>query len=142
MNPIVKIGHHSGGRDITPKTKKLPLFKKKIILCIYLFWLCWVFVGSWAFRSLCGERELPSGWRCVASHCRGFSCCRARAPGCVGFSSGTTQAQELCHTGLVAPRRVGSSWTRDQTHVSCTGRRIPHAMEQLSPCTTTIEPVL
>uniref|UniRef100_A0A8B9YGK7 LRRC37A/B like protein 1 C-terminal domain-containing protein n=1 Tax=Bos mutus grunniens TaxID=30521 RepID=A0A8B9YGK7_BOSMU len=29
------------------------------------------------------------------------------------------------HTGLVAPWHVGSSWSRDQTHVSCIGRRTP-----------------
>lgn len=28
-------------------------------------------------------------------------------------------------TGLVAPWHVGSSWSRDQTHVSCIGRRTP-----------------
>ena len=33
-------------------------------------------------------------------------------------------AQWLWYTGLVAPLHVGSSWTRDWTHVSCTGRRI------------------
>ena len=32
--------------------------------------------------------------------------------------------QKLCHVGLVAPRHVESSWTRDQTHVLCTGWRI------------------
>ena len=32
--------------------------------------------------------------------------------------------QELGHLGLVALRHVRSSWTRDQTCVSCTGRRI------------------
>ena len=41
-----------------------------------------------------------------------------------------TQAQELWHTGLVAPRHVGSSQTRAQTHVPCIGRRI------LNHCTT------
>ena len=30
----------------------------------------------------------------------------------------------MCHTGLVAPRHVGSSQTRAQTRVSCTGRWI------------------
>ena len=33
--------------------------------------------------------------------------------------------QKLWQTGLVAPRQVGSSWTRDQTRVPCTGRWIP-----------------
>ena len=40
------------------------------------------------------------------------------------------QAQQLWHTGLVAPRHVGSSGTRAQTHVPCIGRRI------LNHCTT------
>ena len=33
-------------------------------------------------------------------------------------------AQQLWHTGLVGPQHVGSSWIRDQTCVSCTGRQI------------------
>ena len=32
--------------------------------------------------------------------------------------------QELWHTGLAAPRLVGSSGTRDGTRVLCIGRRI------------------
>ena len=34
------------------------------------------------------------------------------------------QAQYLWRTGLVAPQHVGSSQTRDRTHVPCIGRRI------------------
>ena len=34
------------------------------------------------------------------------------------------QAQWLWHMGLVAPQHVGSSQTRDRTHVSCIGRQI------------------
>ena len=34
------------------------------------------------------------------------------------------QAQQLCLTGLVAPRRVGSSQTGDRTRVFCIVRRI------------------
>ena len=34
------------------------------------------------------------------------------------------QAQQLWHTGLVAPQHVGSSQTRARTYVSCIGRRI------------------
>ena len=30
----------------------------------------------------------------------------------------------MWHTGLVVPQHVGSSWTRDQTHVPCIGRQI------------------
>ena len=74
-----------------------------------------------------------------ASHCGGFSCCRAQALGCSGFSNCSTQlgscgprALEHRPTGLAASRHVGSSWTRDRTRVSCTGTRemvfpFPHA---------------
>ena len=34
------------------------------------------------------------------------------------------QVQQPWCTGLVAPRHVGSSWTRARTHVPCIGRRI------------------
>ena len=36
----------------------------------------------------------------------------------------SAQAQKLQRTGLVVPQHVGSSQTRDQTHVSCIGRQI------------------
>ena len=32
----------------------------------------------------------------------------------------------MWHTGLVAPRHVGSSQTRARTHVPCIGRRVPN----------------
>ena len=35
------------------------------------------------------------------------------APAHTGFSSCCTWAEQLCQAGLVAPRHVGSSWTRD-----------------------------
>ena len=41
-----------------------------------------------------------------------------------GLSSCSTWAQQMWCTGLVALWRVGSSQTRDQTCVSCIGRRI------------------
>ena len=34
------------------------------------------------------------------------------------------EAQQLWQTGFVAPWHVGSSWTRDRTHVTRTGRRV------------------
>ncbi|KAJ8796084.1 hypothetical protein J1605_018232 [Eschrichtius robustus] len=34
------------------------------------------------------------------------------------------QAQQLWHMGFVAPRHVGSSWTRARTRVPCIGRQI------------------
>ena len=42
------------------------------------------------------------------------------------FSSFTSRAQQLWHMGLVAPRHVESSRTRDQTCVPCIGRQIPN----------------
>ena len=39
-----------------------------------------------AFSS-CGEQGLLSSWGAQASHCGGFSCCRAWALGHAGFSS-------------------------------------------------------
>ena len=58
----------------------------------------------------------------VWAYCGAFSCCRAQSLG--------TQAQQLWHMGLVAPQHVGSSRSRDRTHVPCIGRRI------LNHCTT------
>ena len=51
-----------------------------------------------------------------ASHYRSLSCCGAQAP--------DAQAQQLWHTGPVAPRHVGSSQTRARTRVPCIGRQI------------------
>ena len=57
-----------------------------------------------------------------ASHCSGFSCCGAQGLG--RWASVVVRAQWLCHTGLVAPRHVESSWTRDWTHFPCIDRQI------------------
>ena len=46
-----------------------------------------------------------------ASHCSGFSCCRTQA---LGMWASLVVAQ-----GLSCPRRVESSWTRDQICVLC-----------------------
>ena len=76
------------------------------------------------------------GW---ASHCGGFSRCRAQAVGHTGFGSCSTGAKKLELPGSRAPRlgsaatvapglfavlHVGSSWTRDRTCVPCIGRWI------------------
>ena len=50
------------------------------------------------------------------SHCSVFSCCGARALDRPGSLS--------AYMGLVALQHVGSSQTRDQTHVPCIGRLI------------------
>ena len=86
---------------------------------IYLFFGC---AGS---LLLC---ELFSSWGVQASHCCGVSCYRARDPKHAGFGlwllGSRAQAQQLWPMGLVAPWRVGSSWTRGWTPVSCTDGQI------------------
>ena len=68
-----------------------------------------------------------SGGYCLAAGlrllCGGFPC-GARALGHIGFGGcatwlpGPRAEAQVCCTGLVAPRHVGSSWTRDRTCVS------------------------
>ena len=58
-----------------------------------------------------------------------LSSCGSRAPGCslpaaVAPGLHGAHAQQLWLPALVVPRHVGSSWTRDQTWVSCMSRRI------------------
>ena len=66
-----------------------------------------------------GSLLLPEGaflWcRYASSLCSGFSCCRAQA---------RVRAQESGLTDSVVRWPVGSSQTRDQTHVPCIGRQI------------------
>ena len=52
-----------------------------------------------------------------------FSSCGMRAQE-LWLVGSRVQAQQLWSVGLVAPRHVGSSRTRDRTHVSCIGRQI------------------
>ena len=53
----------------------------------------------------------------------GFSSCGVRAQQ-LWLAGSRAQAQQFWHMGLDAPRHVGSSWTRAQTHVPCIGRQI------------------
>jgi len=66
-----------------------------------------------AFSS-CSEQGLLSSCGVRASHCGGFSCCRAQALGHICFSS--------CSKGSVALLHVGSSQTRDWTRAPCIGK--------------------
>ena len=76
-------------------------------------------------------------------HCcaRAFSSCDQRAPHCSGFSCcgrmdyRVYRLQSLWPTGLVAPRHVESSRTRDQTHVPSVGWQIlNHWITREVPC--------
>ena len=64
-----------------------------VVFCIILFirlcnFGCAVSSLLCGLFSSCGEQGLLSSCRVWASHCSDFSCCRARALGCVDFSSG------------------------------------------------------
>lgn len=66
-----------------------------------------LFCCVWALSS-CGERGLLSSCGARASSWGSFSCCKAWALG---------------HTGLIAPKPVGSSQIGDRTRVLCIPRQ-------------------
>ena len=61
------------------------------------------------------------GLRCYTQP---FSSCGAQAAHCVVTSLVEHGRQQLWHMGWATSRHVGSSRTRDRTHVPCTGRQI------------------
>ena len=119
-------------------------FKNKFYLFIYLFiylWLCWVFVAARRLSLVVVSGSCSLLWcagfslrwllllQSTGSRRTGFSSCGMRAQQ-LRLAGSRAQTQQLWHTGLVAPRHVGSSWTRNQTCDPCIGRRI------LNRCTT------
>ena len=76
----------------------------------------------WTF-SRCSRQGLLSRCGVEASHMVASNC-GTRALGHAGCSSCSPQARSLQHMGLVTLRHVGSSQTRDRTHVPCNGRPI------------------
>ena len=95
----------------------------------FFFWLCWVFVAARGLSLVAASGGYSLLW------CAGFSLqwlllLQSTGSRCTGFSSCVRWAQQLWRTGLVAPRHVGSSPTRDRTRVPCIGRWI------LNHCTT------
>ena len=84
-------------------------------------WLCCMdFSWWWLLLWSTGCRHRAS---VVAA--RGLRGCRVQAWGRAWCSSWQHTGSVVRHSGLVAPWRVESSWTRDQTHVSCISRQIP-----------------
>ena len=81
-------------------------------------WLPWIFTAVCRLSLGATSEGLLSNCGAWASHCRGFSCCGARALGCV-------DSVVVWLTGLAASRQVESSRKRDETCVPCSGRRIP-----------------
>ena len=115
--------------------------KKKNYLFIY-FWLRWVFAAA------CGLSPDAVSEGYSSSRCVGFSLrwplpLQSTGSKRVGLSSCGTWAQQLWHTGSAAPRHVGSSRTRAQTHVPCIGRQIPNHCAtrevpgEIPPCAST-----
>ena len=81
-------------------------FKKNIYLFLFLAVLCPLLCAGFSLGVESGGYALVA---VLASFWRGFSCCRARAPGNSGFSNCSPQAQKL---GLlysrVQARRCGA----------------------------------
>ena len=114
-----------------------------MILFIYLFliylfiylWLHWVFIALHQLSLVAASGD-SSALRCAGFSLRwllllqttgsrhpGFSSCGTRAQQ-LWLMGSRVHAQQLWCIGLVAPRHVGSSRTRVQTHVPYIGRWI------------------
>ena len=100
-------------------------FFKFIYLFIY-FWLCWVFLAARRL-SLVAASGGYSSLRWAGFSLRWLLLLGARALGTwaqqLWLVGSRAQAQQLWHTGFVAPWHMGSSRTRARTHVPCIGRR-------------------
>ena len=101
----------------------------KFILFIY-FWLCWVSAAAHGLSLAAASRgplfAVVWGLLIVVASL----CCGVCAPG-------MRASVVVAHTGPVAPRHVGSSQTRAQTRIPCTGRQTPNhcaTREALSWC--------
>ena len=129
-----------GSCELYCKDIRLGHFTEEILFFFLInlficFWLCWVFVAVRGF-SLVAVSGGYSSLQCMGfslqwllllwstgSRHTGFSSCGPQAQQ-LWLLGSRAQAQQLWHTGLVALRHVGSSWSRDRTHVPCHGRRI------------------
>ena len=65
-------------RLMTLQGRAIFFFKK---ICFFQFWLCWVLLAAGGLFSNCSKQGLFSSCTARASHCSGFSCCRAWALG-------------------------------------------------------------
>ena len=77
------------------------LFLINLFILFIYFWLHWVFVAACGFLQL---RQVGATLRCSAgaSHCGGFSCCRARA---LGMRASVVVARGLSSCGSQAVER-------------------------------------
>ena len=124
-----------------PSTSSWKNFFFNLFILFIYFWLCWVFVAA-LWLSLAAASGGYSSLQCTGFSLWWFLLLWSMGSRHVGFSSCGTwaqqlwlvdsrvQAQQLWCMGFVAPRRVGSPWTRAQICVPCIGRQI------LNHCTT------
>ena len=111
------------------------LFKKYLFILFIYFWLRWVFVAV-CWLSLVAASGGCSSLQCagfslwwllllwsMGSRHMGFSSCGTRAQQ-LWLTGSRAQAQQSWHMGLLVLGHVGSSWTRNRTHVPCIGRQI------------------
>ena len=89
-------------------------FFSRFIYWFICFWLQWVFIAAPGFSLVAVSRGAIPCCDAWDSHCSSFSCGTDHGPG--------AQAQQLWCMGLGGLEHVGSSWTKDQTHVLCIGR--------------------
>ena len=121
-------------KNVCSRRTVVPQRKIKMLLFIY-FWPCLLFIAVHGLSLIAVSRSYSSSqclrflspWllllQSLGSRCVGFSSCITRVQ--LLWHMGTKMpAQQLWHTGLVAPWHVGSSWTRNQTCVPCIGRQI------------------
>ena len=94
-------------------------FFNSLFIC---FWLSWVFIATYGFSLVVASKGYSL--LCIrASHCGGFSCCKAQGLG-YWLQYCSMQAQQLLFSGLLAPWYMKSSQTGDWTCVPCIGGRI------------------
>ena len=102
------------------RTEPINLWKKMFSVFFFNNFKFYLFIGS-AESSLL--HRLFSSCGTQASHCCGFSCCRAQTVRAQRISSFSSSALEQRFSSRGA-WHVRSSWIRDWTHISCTGRGI------------------
>ena len=128
----------------SPLTFKV-IIDRYVLIIFYKFIYLFLFIFCVGSSLLCAgflQLQRAGATLCCgvqASHCGGFSHCRAWALGMraqqLWLTVSRMQAQQLWCMGLVAPWHVRSSRTRAQTCVPCIGRQI------LNHCTTREVPV-
>ena len=98
---------------------------------IFFIFLSFIFLTGLGLHC-CASGLLSSGVRglllAAASLCKACALERMGLKTCGSWAQQSNsglrlQARGLCCTGLVAPRHVGPSQTRDQSHVPCIGRQ-------------------